>query len=302
MIVVFGSVNIDLTCRVQHLPAPGETVVGGAYTLSPGGKGANQALAASRAGAPVKLVGAVGQDVFADAALELLRAGTVDLTAVKRSVSAPTGLAMIAVDDAGENQIVVSPGANAEVEAGDVPADALGPGAVLLAQMELRPDAVAGAIADARAAEARIVVNLAPAVMLSESSLDAADALILNQGEALTLARAFALHGGTPAALAERIAERRDGTVVVTAGADGAYLATGRGLAVHVPAPATQVVDTIGAGDAFVGAFTAAFARNVPLLAAVKHGVAAGALACRAAGAQSALPTLAEIEALVLSL
>lgn len=298
MITVFGSINIDLACRVEHLPVAGETILGGAYMLSPGGKGANQALAAARAGARVRLVGAVGRDAFAEPALELLVAGAVDVRPVKRCVTARTGLAMIAVDARGENQIVVSPGANAESDPDDIPEDGLGRDAVLLAQMELPPEAVVRSIERARQAETRIVLNLAPAVILPEAILDAVDVLILNELEARVLAHAFAMHCEGARELARQIGERRQQPVIVTAGAEGAFLASGRGEPRHVPAPPTEVIDTTGAGDACVGALTAAFARGMPLIEAVRRGVAAGALTCRRQGAQAALPLADEIEAL----
>lgn len=297
MITVFGSINLDISTRVDRLPGKGETVLGDGYRLAPGGKGANQALAAMRAGARVRLVGAVGRDAFAEPALELLREAGMDLGAVRRSVQAPTGLALIAVDARGENQIVVAPGANAEVSADDLTEAMLERSSLLVAQMELRPSEVVQAIAKARAAGVRVVLNLAPAAQISESALDAVHLLVLNEIEARTLGRGFALSGANARQLAGAIAERRQGPVVLTAGAEGAYLATSRYAIEQVAAPEANVVDTTGAGDALVGVLAAAVDVGAPLLDAVRRGVVAGALACAKLGAQTALPTAAEIEA-----
>lgn len=298
MIVVFGSINLDIATRVPRLPKPGETVMGDQYQLAPGGKGANQALAARKAGARVRLVGAVGRDAFAEPALELLREGQVDLTAVRRSTSAPTGLATIAVDEKGENAIVVAPGANAEMSAEDIPADALDRWSMLLVQLELRPSEVVAAIQRAKGADMRVVLNLAPATRVAEAALDAVDLLVLNEHEARTVGQGFALTGARPRDLAGLLAERRQGPVVVSAGADGAYLATSRHGVRHVPAPKVNVVDTTGAGDAMVGALVAGLDLGMPTIDAVRRGVAAGALACGTIGAQTALPGPSEIDAM----
>jgi ribokinase len=301
MIVVFGSINIDLVTRVEHLPGPGETVLGASFTLSPGGKGANQALAARRAGAEVALVGAVGRDPFAAPALHLLQKGGVDIGHVRRSAGAPTGLATIAVDAHGANQIVVAAGANAEAEAAWLPDALLGPATTLLVQMELPPAEVAAAVAHAKARGARVVLNLAPAAMLPEAVLDGVDLLVLNAGEARALARAFALHVEDAPDLAEALGRRRGAAVVVTAGPAGAYHSDGAALA-HQPAPAVEVIDSTGAGDAFTGVVAAALDAGLPLAEAVRRGVAAGALACGHAGAQPSLPSADLIDRLAASL
>lgn len=297
MITVFGSINIDIATRVAVLPKPGETVMGDAYQTAPGGKGGNQALAARRMGARVRFVGAVGRDAFAEAALELLREGGVDLTAVRRSAAMPTGLAMIAFDEKGENQIVVAPGANAEVSAEDIPEEALDRWTLLLLQMELRPSEVTRAIAKAREAEARVVLNFAPAVPLAESALDAVDVLILNLSEAALMARGFALSAAKPAGLAGAIAERRGRPVVLTGGEQGAWVATSRFGVEHVAAPQVPVQDTTGAGDALVGTVAAGLDIGMPLIEAVRRGVVAGSLSCTRFGAQPSLPTAAELDA-----
>lgn len=299
MIIVFGSINLDIATRVPRLPAPGETVLGGAYQLAPGGKGANQALAARRAGARVRLVGSVGTDDFAQPALAFLQEAGVDLSAVRQNTDARTGLATIFVAESGENQIVVAPGANAAVTVANIPQDALDRWALFVTQMELSPHEVVEAIAMARAAEARIILNLAPVVPIAEAALDAATYLVLNTGEARSLAANYALSGTTPKQLAGAIAERRTGPVVVTAGAEGAYLATSRVAVDHINAPVVGTVDTTGAGDALVGAFAAALDLGMPPLEALRRGVVAGALACTVVGAQPSLPTSTDVDAFI---
>ena len=284
MIVVFGSINIDVLMPVPRLPAPGETVLGGDYALAPGGKGSNQALAARRAGAAVAMVGAVGMDGFAAAALELLKRGGVDLARVRR-VERPTGCAAVVIGAAGENLIAVAPGANHLVRAGDVPDAALGPDTVLVCQMEVPPAETATLIRRARRRGARIVLNLAPALPVEPDLLDGIDVLVANEGEAATL--------GEPAEIARRLRQ----AVVVTEGAAGAtaYLAGGGRIA--VPALAIDPVDTTGAGDAFVGVLAAGLDRGLALGPALHRAAAAAGLSCLVRGAQPALPDRAAIDA-----
>ncbi len=287
MIIVFGSVNLDLVARVVRLPAPGETIAGTAFEMLPGGKGANQALAARRAGAEVAMAGAVGDDPFAGKALGGLVAASVDLAWVRR-VAAPTGVALIHVDDAGQNAITVIPGANAMAKGATVPDAALGPGATLLLQLEV-PIAEVGAIA-ARAMQhgARVVLNAAPAASLPDSLLATSDVLIVNAIEAASLADALALPRA-PEAFAVAARRRFGASVIVTLGPRGVIAATDQAL-LFAAAPAVDVVDTTGAGDAFAGALAAALDRGADWASAVSEGVAAGSLACTARGAQPSLP------------
>ena len=188
MIVVFGSINVDVLVPVPHLPAPGETVLGGDYRVAPGGKGANQALAARRAGADVFLVGAVGDDSFAAIGLDLLRRDGVDLSLVA-TVDRPTGCATITVDPDGENQIAVASGANLLARAAQVPDRLLGPKTVLVLQREVPSEENAALIARARVRGARIVLSLAPAGPIAPARLEDIDVLIANEGEAAVLGR-----------------------------------------------------------------------------------------------------------------
>ena len=285
MILVFGSINIDLSLPVPHLPAAGETVLGGDYLLAPGGKGANQALAARRAGAEVALAGAVGEDGFADAALALLRQDGVDLALV-RTVARPTGCATIIVDAGGENLIAVAPGANAEVMAAQVPDALLGPRTLVVAQREVPPGETAALFRRGRARGARTLLNLAPAGALDAASLADIDLLVANGGEAATL-------DGEPAMIARRLSQG----LIVTRGAAGATAFLAEGSRLDIPALAIAPVDTTGAGDTFVGVLAAGLDGGLPLAAALRRAGAAAALCCLNRGAQPAMPGAAAIDA-----
>jgi ribokinase len=287
MIVVFGSINVDLICPVQNLPQPGETVLGGDYALLPGGKGANQALAACRARSEVVLAGAIGRDKFASIALGLLRRDGVD-TSLVRELDRPTGCAAIMVSAAGENAIAVSPGANSHVRSDWVPDEMLNARTLVVAQMEVPAGETAGLIRRARGRGARCLLNLAPALPLDLGLLSEIDLLVANQHEATTL-------GADRAELARRL--RRG--FVVTRGAAGALVYLADGGRLEVPALPVDAVDTTGAGDTFVGVLAAALDLGSSLQDALLRASAAAALTCLARGAQSAMPHAAAIEAAV---
>ena len=297
MVVVFGSINLDLVAQVARMPVPGETVRGQAFATAPGGKGANQALAAARAGASVKMFGAVGRDTFGAAALANLEASGVDLAGVI-AVAAATGVAMIHVDAHGENAITVVAGANDEAHAGQVPDEALRPDAVLVMQLEV-PLAEVMALAG-RARGTRIILNAAPALAMPEELLQTIDTLVVNESEAAFTAAELDLPEES-GQFAVDASERYGCTVVVSLGSRGA-LAAREGVLVMIAAPATDAVDTTGAGDALVGAYAAALDRGASLRQALAEGVAAGSLACTRHGAQAALPMRAEIAALAATL
>ncbi|WP_181704652.1 ribokinase [Chthonobacter rhizosphaerae] len=286
MIVVFGSINVDLVTAVPRLPGPGETVKGPGYRTFPGGKGANQALAARRAGASVAMVGAVGDDGFRAEALSLLDAAGVDLSGVA-AADAPTGIALIAVDERAENQIVVASGANALADPAGV-ASRIGAGDWLLLQFEVPDAAVLAAAEAAKRAGARVILNAAPAGPVPTALAALLDVLIVNEHEAAEVAASAGLPD-EPKAFAAAWAARTGGACVVTLGAEGAFAASG-GETVSVAPPAVTVVDTTAAGDGFVGAFAAALDRGASLADALLDGVAAGSLAVEAAGAQPSLP------------
>lgn len=300
MIVVFGSINLDLVTPVSRLPASGETVLGQAYAVHPGGKGANQALAARRAGAEVVMVGAVGTDSFAAPALTLLREGGVDLTRVAL-VQAPTGAAFITVDDEGANQIVVASGANAQARAAMLGGLQFSARDILLLQREVPEVECIAAASMAKAAGARVVLNLAPSGPLDPSLLALLDMLVVNEHEALDLAQSLGWQETDPDAIAARVDADHKVTCIATLGAQGAVGWSG-GVRRAVLAPAEKVVDTTAAGDAFVGALAAALAAGYGFMGALERAVAAGSLACTRAGAQPSLPDKVEIDALAATL
>lgn len=284
MILVFGSINVDVVVPVPQLPRPGETVLGGDYALLPGGKGANQAMAARRAGAAVAMAGAVGDDRFAAVALDPLRHAGIDLGLV-RTVPQPTGCAIIMVSAEGENMIAVASGANAAVRADQVPDKRLGPGTVLVTQMEVPTGETSQMIRRVRACGGYVLLNLAPALAFDRGLLREIDLVVVNEGEA-------AAFGSDRAGVAALL---RHG-LVATRGADGAiaYLTDGRTLT--VPALPITPVDTTGAGDTFVGVLAAALDIGAPLEAGLRRASVAAGLACLAQGAQTAMPNAAAID------
>lgn len=295
MIVVFGTLNVDLVVAVARLPAPGEGAKGGDHQLFAGGKGANQALAAARAGGRVALVGAVGRDAFAATALAGLAEAGVDVSGVARS-DRPTGLQTIAVDGRGENLMIGSIGANGDASPAAL-LRRLGRDTTLVVQNSLGARTTEAALAGARMAGSRIVFNAAPVLPLAEASFAAADMVIVNAPEAAETARLFGLPEA-PADFARAAAARFLATVVVTLGGRGLVAATAEGTLFEGEPPPLAVVDTTGAGDALIGALAAAFDRGAAIETALAEGLAAGALACRAAGARTSLGDRGEIERL----
>ena len=289
MVVVLGSINLDLVARVTRIPVAGETLSGTTFAMAPGGKGANQALAARAAGAEVALFGATGRDPFAAAALVNLRASGVDLTGIAR-VDAVTGVALIHVADDGENAITVVPGANALTRSTQVPDALLDVSTTLLMQLEIPLVEVQALATRARTRGTRVVLNAAPALPLPRSMLGLLDVLVVNESEATVIAKGWGMPR-EPERLAECMAEAGV-TGVVTLGAAGAVVFTD-GMLLEVPARAVHVIDTTGAGDAFAGALTAALDCGAPIQAAMEAAAAAGADACTHAGAQRRVASLA---------
>jgi ribokinase len=275
-LVVVGSVNLDLVARVASLPAAGDTIAAADYQRVPGGKGANQALAARRLGADVALLAAVGDDEAAGEALALLAADGVDLTGVRR-LDGPTGVALITVDDAGENTIVVVPGANARLTVD--PAELAGADAVLC-QLEVPVETVAAAAASTPPG-AVFCLNAAPPAAVPADVLDRADLVVANRAE-------FAAVAGLD----------RARLVAVTAGADGAVLRSGGQEVARAAAPAVTAVDGTGAGDAFTGALVVGLLAGLQQDAALSRACLAGAAAASRAGAQPSLPGPADLDAL----
>ena len=277
-ITVVGSINLDLVASAPALPAAGETVTGATLARHPGGKGANQALAAEKLGAEVNLIGRVGDDAMAGEALALMEAFGVDLSGVEVDIAAPTGVALIAVDPSGENQIVVAAGANHQVTPEQLPARIECP---LIVQLELPVETVEAAVGRA---VGFVCANLAPARPVSEALLRRCDLIVVNEGEA-------AFYGD--------LLHRGGGRVVITQGPRGAEMYH-RGVKMAWATPPTVVaIDATGAGDAFVGAIVVALLDGMEPQQALEFACAAGALAATRAGAQPSLPTRAEVEALL---
>jgi ribokinase len=305
-VVVVGSLNVDLTLNVAAIPRPGETVLALDQGQGCGGKGANQAVAAARAGAATLMVGCVGTDPGAELLLARLGADGVDVSRVTAGPW-PTGLAVVAVDETGENAIIVAAGANGHCGAGQV-RDALADlrsGDVVVAQGEIPVDAIGAAASAAAAAGARFVLNLAPPVPVGPELLAGVAVLVVNEHEAAAvLDRAGVATGPDPRdrdGVARQVAVTSGAAAVVTLGGRGVLLAEAPDAAqVEVPAiRPPRIVDTTGAGDAFVGALCAALAGGYPLADAVRWGAAAGSIAVAAAGAQGGRATPEAIQALL---
>ncbi|KQZ97839.1 ribokinase [Mesorhizobium sp. Root157] len=294
MIIVIGSINLDLIANVERLPAPGETLQGTSFATAPGGKGANQALAAARAGADVRMIGAVGKDSFAAEALSLLQTGKVDLTGVMES-SASTGTALILVGGDGENMIAVVAGANGAVLPGDLAKARLGKGDIVLLQHEIPLNTVEVALDAAREAGAVSVLNTAPYRGEAATYLAKADYVVANETEFDLNCALLKLSGGDRAERMRAFATRTGHAVVVTLGGDGVLAATPDGFR-QVPALKITPVDTVGAGDTFCGYFAAALAAGLPLEQALRRAAAAGSLACLKPGAQPAIPLAADVD------
>lgn len=278
-IVVLGSVNLDLVARVNRLPTPGETVTGAALNRYPGGKGANQALAARRLGANVHLVANVGRDVAADEALHLLRTEGVDLSYCSTDDSMATGIALICVAESGENQIVVAPGANRTLR----PENLRLPNAdALICQLEVPADTLCQA---SRRFGGFFCVNLAPALDVPAELIERADLVVVNQTEA-------AWYG-------DKVNQCR-GLVAETRGAGAAIISRqGKVIAEAIP-PAVQAVDTVGAGDCFTAALTLALIEGQSPHDALRFACAAGAIATTRPGAQPSMPDRASVERLLM--
>jgi ribokinase len=293
--VVIGSINVDLFAHVQRHPVPGETVLGTGGHRAPGGKGANQALAARLQGAEVSLVGAIGDDGDAGVALALLREAGVDLSGVAVLEGLPTGLAVITVADDGENTIVVVSGANAALPVEHALAAVAGLGGedIVLVQGELSPEVTARSVTAAAARGHRVVYNLAPYTEMPDAVLLQADPLVLNEVEAAAVARQLGVPGGDEEQTGRDLVAVGVQSVVVTRGARGCLVADDSGVLV-IPAVPVEAVDTTGAGDAFAGALTARLAAGDPLRAAATHATRVGAYAVGRRGAQPSYPSRIE--------
>ncbi len=292
MIVVFGSLNMDFILQVEHLPEPGETVLTPEHATAPGGKGANQAVAAARAGGDVAMAGCVGPDEFGRELIAVMTGEGIDMTLVA-TATRPTALAIVTVDHEGANQIVVSSGANREARQACVGDGVLNAATTLLLQREVPVDECVALARRARDAGMRVILNAAPA---GPVDCDALDFLIVNEVEAAAVARETGLDGMAPVDLAHHLASRDGVTTVVTLGERGA-VAVGPGETWRIGSLAIRPVDTVGAGDAFCGTLAAALDMDMPLPRALRRACVAGALACLEPGAMPALPRSGAIDA-----
>jgi ribokinase len=289
MIVVVGSLNMDLVVSVPRFPAAGETLLGGDYAQHPGGKGANQAVAAARAGGRVGMIGRVGADAFGQALRSGLAAAGIDDGQVLALDDAPTGVAFISVDGSAQNCIIVSPGANARLAPDDLTPAQFDGATLVLLQLEIPLETSLRAAGLGRRAGARVILNLAPAQRLTPAQLRDVDLLLVNESEAAALIDMdVAAVGRAPERAAARLADLVPAAVVTLGPAGAAW--SEDGAAGLVPGFAVQAVDTTAAGDAFAGALAVRRARAEPLAAAVRFANAAGALAATVAGAQPSLP------------
>jgi ribokinase len=299
-VTVVGSLNMDLVIRTPRIPSPGETIIGSAFQTVPGGKGANQAVAAARLGAQISMVGRVGQDAFGQALLHNIVGDGIDATHVTHDPEAATGVALIVVDDLGENSIVVASGSNMRLSSADVDEAeaAIARASALLLQLENPLETAIRAAEIARVHRVPTILNPAPARSLPRRLLELVDVLVPNESEAALLSNMGTkdLSGAKAAALALR--GKGVGVVILTLGEQGALLAGEVGTEFFAAFDVTPV-DTTAAGDAFVAGFAVALAEGKPMTEAVRWGNAAGALTVTRLGAQPSLPTRQELELLL---
>lgn len=293
MLLVFGSLNADMLFKVETLPRPGETVLCPGYELAAGGKGANQAAAAAKAGADVHMIGHLGADSFGAFTRDVMVRAGVNCDGIKTSDQA-TAIAVIGVDQAAENQIIVASGANLDTRADQVSSDMFGPGVTALCQNEIRPDATIDFLKRARAAGARTILNLAPAAALESGMADPIDILVVNEIEA-AMAIGQETIGEDALAFAIDLSRTLDLTAIITLGAGGA-VAAGPDGRFKVSSLAIEPVDTTGAGDTFVGVLAAALDQGGDLPSALRQASVSAGLACTGLGAQTSQPMAADIQ------
>lgn len=299
-IAVVGSYNVGFTMEVPRFPVPGETVIGENFEEGGGGKGSNQAIAATRLAARARFIGQVGDDKFGQDARALWDAEGIDTTYVDTNPDAHTGAGFVIVDDAGENEITVAPGANHELSTEDIQraSEAIADADALLLQLEIRDEPIEAAVRVAQAGGVDVILNPAPARELAESILDRVDYLTPNQSEARILANADPDADASDEAIARELRALGVENVVMTLGADGALIVTDDGVE-RVAAPSVEVRDTTGAGDAFNAALAVALAEGQSVAEAVEFACAAGALATTKLEVIPGLPRRKQVEDLL---
>lgn len=290
-VLVVGSINMDLVSTAKRIPAVGETVLGDSFSTIPGGKGANQAIAAARAGASVTMAGKVGSDSFGAGLLQSLAADGVGVQHIGTDPTQPTGIAIIQVSEKGENTITVVPGANSRLLPSDLHAafSQFSTGDVLLLQLEIPLETVVEACSLAKSRGMVIILNPAPAMPLPNELLRQIDFLIPNEKECQWIGKAENLETAM-----ENIGHNYGGCMIVTLGNQGVRLVD-HDRVITIPAHLVEAVDTVAAGDAFVGVFAACLAKEMPILDAMEHANAAAAISVTRKGAQPSLPYAAEI-------
>jgi len=301
MLIVFGSINLDVTYHVKKLPKPGETVISDNFLIGPGGKGANQALAAARMGAKTAVVGKVGDDASGMRVLNNLKRNEVMTSGVAKSDEMSTGTATVIVDKKGENQIIYSPGANSETMADQLPAEILNDKNMLLVQMELPMEQTMIGIKNARDNGAKIICNMAPVQKLPAVVLKILDYLILNEQEAIDCLKTMKLDvDKDPSKQAMILAKEGNLTCIITLGEKGCVAVTPDEKIFAIQPPQVEnTVDTTGAGDCFCGTFAACMHEGFELKRALNYATTAATLSCLRPGAQSSYPFWADIENLL---
>lgn len=299
-ITVVGSSNTDMVITAPRIPSPGETILGGSFVVAPGGKGANQAVAAARLGGAVTFVTRIGKDMFGDVALTHYQGDHIDTTWIVRDEDTPSGIAMIMVAAGGENAIAVASGANMRLTPDDVDraAAAISTADAMILQLEVPYETVQHAATLAARYNVPVILNPAPARELDDTLLKHIDYLTPNESEARILTGIEVVDDVSAAQAAQALLARGVGTVILTLGAGGAWWATrdGSGL---IPAPQVEAVDTTAAGDAFNGGLAVALAKGSGLSEAILFANHVGALAVTRLGAQPSLPTRGEVEGLM---
>lgn len=301
MLIVFGSINMDVRVQVNKLPRPGETILSPGYDMSPGGKGANQALASARTGVKTALVGMVGDDGPSQRILNNLRRNEVMTSGVGTSDNLPTGMAFVTTDAEGENHIVVAQGANAAATAEQVPDEILKPGNVVLLQMEVPLAENINVMERAKKRGSTVILNLAPAFHITEKALMFSDYLIVNEQEARTIAEMIGMKTQQDLMLiAKALSALGQLTCVITLGAEGSLAMQEDGKGWRVPAlKLDQVIDTTGAGDCYCGTFAACIHNKYALASAMRRASVTASLSCKVMGTQEAYPYSADVEAVL---
>jgi len=294
-ILVVGSLNADLVVRAPRFPKPGETISGEDLHIIPGGKGANQAVAAARQSASVAMVGRVGNDSFGPELINNLKQNNVDTSHIQIDSQSATGTAIIVVDSNGQNSIVLSPGGNGKVSHADVMNVSFSDHKLLLLQLEIPIEAVLSATQRAKENGVRVLLNPAPAYSLPDELISLPDFILPNENELSLLTNQLVNDISSAEKAAKTLLKRRAQNVIVTLGANGALIVSSKQVT-HVDTYKVDVVDTTAAGDAFIGGFASAVLQNKSLEESVRYGCACGALAATKFGAQPSLPTREEVE------